>query len=56
LAHPARQYRLFMFANTGSVHKTKHNLTFGKIGQYLAKIWTKHCGLHFGATLYIRQS
>jgi len=27
LAHPVRQYRLIMFTNTGSVSKTKSNLT-----------------------------
>ena len=34
LAHPVRQYR-FMFTNTGSVAKTKHNLTYG-MGQKLS--------------------
>ena len=107
MVHPVRQYRLLMFTNTGSLSKTKHNLTFRiiqkissnllfrsssntdrfytfyisqgsvatqlrccgmfsnylttnlshaecaseqnlQIGQYLAKIWTKLCGLLFG--------
>jgi len=44
-AHPVRQYRLFMFTNTGSLFKTKHNLTF-RMGQKiklqtLVQIFTK---------------
>jgi len=27
-----------------------------KIGQHLAKIWTKGCGFLFGATLYVSQN
>jgi len=34
LAHPVRQYRVLMFTNTGSVSKTKHNLT-DRMGQKL---------------------
>jgi len=32
LAHPVRRCRLLMFTNTGSVSKTKHNLTY-RMGQ-----------------------
>jgi len=35
LAHPVQHYRFLMFKNTGSIYKTKHNLTY-KMGQKLS--------------------